>query len=260
VLLVTLAAAAAAALAFMVVAVLMVMTALVVMVVMMAAITVAVVVLVTFGMQMVMLVGMTMLMGVGVIVLVGVGHTVVGVLVGVGVLMLVAVATDVIMVQMHKKSPFHFSFIITAGGGLVKTFILSPVGACEMGRKMYNIMYHQEGGREMSDHIHDHHHDHAYQHAHGIAHSHGHVHENQKAVVNRLARAIGHLEKVKRMVEEGYDCSEVLVQLAAVRSALDNTGKVILQDHLRHCMVDAVAAGDENAIDELCQAIDKFMK
>ncbi len=113
----------------------------------------------------------------------------------------------------------------------------------------------------MEHHEHDHHeHDHEYMHAHGIAHSHGHVHENQKAVVNRLARAIGHLEKVKRMVEEGYDCSEVLVQLAAVRSALENTGKVILQDHMRHCMVDAVAAGDEKAIDELCQAIDKFMK
>ena len=68
-------------------------------------------------------------------------------------------------------------------------------------------------------HDHDHNHDHAYLHAHGIPHSHGHVHENQKAVINRLSRAIGHLEKVKRMVEEGYDCSEVLVQLAAVRSA-----------------------------------------
>ena len=88
-------------------------------------------------------------------------------------------------------------------------------------------------------------------HAQGIAHSHGHVHvhENQKAVVNRLSRAIGHLEKVKRMVEEGADCSEVLIQLAAVRSALDNTGKVILKDHMRHCMVDAVTAGDEEAID-----------
>ena len=113
---------------------------------------------------------------------------------------------------------------------------------------------------------HEHHHDydqeydHAYLHAHGISHSHGHVHENQKAVINRLARAIGHLEKVKRMVEEGNDCSEVLIQLAAVRSALDNTGKVILQDHMRHCMVDAVAAGDTDAIDDLCQAIDKFMK
>ena len=66
--------------------------------------------------------------------------------------------------------------------------------------------------------------------------------------------------KVKRMVEEGHDCSEVLIQLAAVRSALDNTGKVILKDHMRHCMVDAVAAGDQDAIDDLCQAIDKFMK
>ena len=107
-------------------------------------------------------------------------------------------------------------------------------------------------------HIHDYDHEHA--HAHGLAHTHGHVHENQKAVINRLSRAIGHLEKVKRMVEEGSDCSEVLIQLAAVRSALDNTGKVILKHHMRHCMVDAVAAGDTDAIDDLCQAIDKFMK
>ena len=104
------------------------------------------------------------------------------------------------------------------------------------------------------------HQDHVYYHAQGMAHSHGHIHENQKAVINRLARALGHLEKVKRMVEEGYDCTEVLVQLAAVRSALDNTGKVILQDHLRPCMVDAVAGGDEDAIDDLCSAIDRFMK
>ncbi len=103
-------------------------------------------------------------------------------------------------------------------------------------------------------------HDHAYLHAHGIAHSHSHVHENQKAVLNRLARAIGHLEKVRRMVENGEDCADVLVQLAAVRSALDNTGKVILQDHLRHCMVDAVTAGDTASIEDLCAAIDKFMK
>ena len=62
------------------------------------------------------------------------------------------------------------------------------------------------------------------------------------------------------MVENGTDCSEVLVQLAAVRSALDNTGKVILKDHLRNCVADAVQDGDEDAIDNLCTAIDKFMK
>jgi len=96
-------------------------------------------------------------------------------------------------------------------------------------------------------------------HNHNHAH-HGHVHQNQKVVINRLARAIGHLEKVKRMVEEGSDCSDVLVQLAAVRSAIDNTGKVILQDHIRSCMVEAVAAGDSDAMDELCRAIDRYMK
>ena len=86
------------------------------------------------------------------------------------------------------------------------------------------------------------------------------MHESQKAVVNRLARAIGHLEKVKRMVGAGVDCSEVLIQLAAVRSAIDNTGKIILQDHLRHCIVDAVERDDHQAIDDLCNAIDQYMK
>ncbi len=112
------------------------------------------------------------------------------------------------------------------------------------------------------DHDHDHEHDHAWLHEHGVPHSHahGHTHENTKAVLNRLSRAIGHLQSVKRMVEEGRDCSEVLVQIAAVRSAIDNTGKVILQDHLKHCIVEAAREGDQQAIDDLCQAIDKFMK
>ena len=96
-------------------------------------------------------------------------------------------------------------------------------------------------------------------HLHGISHVHGHVHENQKAVMNRLSRAIGHLEKVKRMVENGEDCANVLIQLAAVRSALDNTGKVILKDHMRHCLVEAVAEGDQDAIDSVCKVIDRFV-
>ena len=70
--------------------------------------------------------------------------------------------------------------------------------------------------------------------AHTHAHAHPHVHENQKAVSNRLARAIG--------------------------AALESTGKVILQDHIQHCIVDAVEEGDEQAIRDLCAAIDKFIK
>ena len=101
---------------------------------------------------------------------------------------------------------------------------------------------------------------HAHSHTEAHSHSHPHVHESKKNVVNRLARAIGHLEKVKRMVEDDCDCAEVLIQFAAVRAAIENTGKVILQDHIQHCIVDAVEEGDDQAIASLCAAIDKFMK
>ena len=108
---------------------------------------------------------------------------------------------------------------------------------------------------EAQAHLHSH--EHAHDHAHG---AHPHVHENTKAGLNRLSRAIGHLESVKKMVENGRDCSEVLIQIAAVRSAINNIGKVILQDHIQHCLVDAVENDDEQALDDLCQAIDKFIK
>ena len=87
-----------------------------------------------------------------------------------------------------------------------------------------------------------------------------HKHENTKAVINRLSRAIGHLESVKKMVEEGRDCSEVLIQLAAVKSAINNTGKLILKDHINHCVVHAIENNDEQVLAELSDAIDKFMK
>lgn len=96
-------------------------------------------------------------------------------------------------------------------------------------------------------------------HTHG-EHGHVHSHAHTRAVLNRLSRAIGHLESIKRMVEQGRDCSEVLIQLSAVRSAINNTGKVILQDHIEHCIVEAVEHGDMEAIKELEKAIDRFMK
>ena len=97
------------------------------------------------------------------------------------------------------------------------------------------------------------------EHSHG-EHGHHHSHAQTKAVLNRLSRAIGHLESIKRMVEDGRDCSEVLIQLSAVKSAINNTGKIILQDHIEHCNVDAVEHGDKDAIKELERAIDRFMK
>ncbi len=115
------------------------------------------------------------------------------------------------------------------------------------------LYYHDHGDGHVHSHpvIHDHDHEHEHSHAHG------HVHTQTKAVINRLSRAIGHLESVKRMVEDGRDCTEVLVQLAAVRSALSSTARVILKDHLEHC----VGSGDDGAADlqALNEAIDKFL-
>jgi DNA-binding FrmR family transcriptional regulator len=91
-------------------------------------------------------------------------------------------------------------------------------------------------------------------------HNHSHTHKNTKAVLNRLSRASGHLEAVRRMVEDGKDCSDVLIQLSAVIAALSSTGKVILEDHIEHCIVDAVKSGDKAAIDNLNHAINRFIK
>ncbi len=101
-------------------------------------------------------------------------------------------------------------------------------------------------------------------HSHGTGapqeHAHVHSHTQTKAVLNRLSRLIGHLESIRRMVEDGRDCSEVLIQLSAVDSALRGVGRVILKDHLEHCIVDAVRDGDRKAVEQLNQAIDQFMR
>ena len=93
-----------------------------------------------------------------------------------------------------------------------------------------------------------------------VSHNHSHTHENTQAVINRLSRAIGHLTSVKTMVKQGRDCSEVLIQLAAVRAAINRTCDIILQDHIDHCIVEAVEEGDSQALEDLNQAIDKFIK
>lgn len=91
-------------------------------------------------------------------------------------------------------------------------------------------------------------------------HPNSHSHEHTQAVCNRMSRIIGHMEAVKRMVEEGRDCSEILIQLSAIRSALNNAGRIILQDHINHCVVDAVKQDDQHVLDHLNEAIAKFLK
>lgn len=119
---------------------------------------------------------------------------------------------------------------------------------------------HSHSHAEGETHAHSHAESEAHTQSHdGVPHSHAHNHPNQKAVSNRLARAIGHLEAVKRMVDNGEDCAEILIQLAAVRNAINNAGKVLLSDHINHCIVEAVEEGDMDKIAELNEAIKKFL-
>ena len=89
---------------------------------------------------------------------------------------------------------------------------------------------------------------------------HMHLHQDTKKVLDRMSRAIGHMESIKRMVQEGRDCSEILIQLSAVRSAINNVGKIVLQDHINHCVIDAVETGDKKVLEDLNSAVDKFLK
>lgn len=88
-----------------------------------------------------------------------------------------------------------------------------------------------------------------------------HEHVHQKQVVNRLARVEGHVRAVKQMVADGRDCPDILLQIAAIRKAIDNTAKLILKDHLEHCLVHAVNDGEhEDVLKKLEEALDRYIR
>ena len=85
-------------------------------------------------------------------------------------------------------------------------------------------------------------------------------HECAQRVIHRLSRAIGHLESVKKMTEEGRDCTDILIQLAAVRGEISSISRVILKDHMERCVIDALKSGNYEALEELNQAIDRMIR
>lgn len=91
-------------------------------------------------------------------------------------------------------------------------------------------------------------------------HTHTHSTKHIKAVSNRLSRTIGHLEAIKKMVERDEDCSKILIQLSAVKAAVNNTAKTILKEHLTHCIIHAVLEENSQSIEDLKKAIDMFVK
>ncbi|HEO8418850.1 MULTISPECIES: metal-sensing transcriptional repressor [Niallia] len=92
-------------------------------------------------------------------------------------------------------------------------------------------------------------------------HNHNHTHKERKNVINRLSRIEGHVRGVKQMTIDGRDCPDILLQIAAIRKALDNTAKVIFMDHMENCLVDAVHQGNESeVIEDMKKALDNFIR
>ena len=90
-------------------------------------------------------------------------------------------------------------------------------------------------------------------------HGHG-QHQQTQAVLNRLSRTEGHIRAVRRMVEEGRDCADVLIQLAAVRSAVDRVARVVLEDHVESCLRLAASNGTtDQEWESLKTALDRFI-
>lgn len=86
-------------------------------------------------------------------------------------------------------------------------------------------------------------------------------HEHRQSVIHRLARIEGHVRAVKRMVEEDQSCPDILIQIAAVRSALNSVGRVILEDHIRNCLIDTAENGDfEATFRDLQNSMERFIR
>ena len=61
------------------------------------------------------------------------------------------------------------------------------------------------------------------------------------------------------MIEEHKDCSDVLIQLSAVKSALNKIGQIILKDHIEHCIIDATKNDDKETLEKLMKAIERII-
>jgi len=67
---------------------------------------------------------------------------------------------------------------------------------------------------------------------------------DRRAILQRMARLEGQVRGIRQMLEEDRDCPEILNQMSAARAALDKVARMVFEDHLDHCLVDALRDGD----------------
>lgn len=93
-----------------------------------------------------------------------------------------------------------------------------------------------------------------------LVHSHVHSEESLRRIVNRLSRIEGHVRGIKTMVQQSSPCPDVLLQIAAVRGALDRVARIVLDEHLTECIARAAKEGDiEVELEQLKAALDRFL-
>jgi DNA-binding FrmR family transcriptional regulator len=111
---------------------------------------------------------------------------------------------------------------------------------------------------EPGEHIHNHSHtDHTHI---DSVHPHVHSEESLRRIINRLSRIEGHVRGIKTMVQQNTPCPDVLLQIAAVRGALDKVARIVLDEHLTECIGRAAQAGNiESEIEQLKAALDRFL-
>ena len=87
---------------------------------------------------------------------------------------------------------------------------------------------------------------------------------DKDAVIKRLRRIEGQVRGIQKMVDEGKYCVDILTQVAAVRSAIDKVGGIVLENHVKSCVKTTIENSSEDeknkVIDELMYAMLKFMK
>lgn len=102
-------------------------------------------------------------------------------------------------------------------------------------------------------------------HCHGILDPEGNIRiknrsdKQKKDLISRLNRVEGQVRGIRGMVEKDIYCDDILNQISAVQAALKSISKLILEGHMKSCLIDRVQAGDTEVVDELLKTIGKMM-
>lgn len=84
--------------------------------------------------------------------------------------------------------------------------------------------------------------------------------KNQKSVMDRLSKIEGQIRGIKNMIEQEAYCDDIINQIEASRSALHSVQIILLESHIKNCVIDQLQQGDSNAVDEILKTIKKLTK